>query len=118
MDRRKFLQTLVGGVAATAAVRSWPFRVFSFPSEIAAPPMLTRIDILQGWSALKPDFAVRVFNEGDIISFGKDPRRFVVIDCVSSDAKIKPLRASSYREGVIAKAFGFEWDSETFPRAL
>jgi hypothetical protein len=25
---------IVGGVAATAAARSWPFRIFSFPSEI------------------------------------------------------------------------------------
>jgi hypothetical protein len=25
---------MIGGVAATAAVRTWPFRVYSFPSEI------------------------------------------------------------------------------------
>ena len=34
MDRRKFLSSLIGGVAATAAVRTFPFRVFSFPKEI------------------------------------------------------------------------------------
>ena len=34
MDRRKFLSTLIGGVAAAAAVRTFPFRVFSFPKEI------------------------------------------------------------------------------------
>jgi hypothetical protein len=34
MNRRSFLGTLVGGVAASAAVRTWPFRVYSFPSEI------------------------------------------------------------------------------------
>lgn len=34
MERRKFLSTLIGGVAATAAVRTFPFRVFSFPKEI------------------------------------------------------------------------------------
>jgi hypothetical protein len=34
MDRRKFLSTLIGGVATAAAVRTFPFRVFSFPSEI------------------------------------------------------------------------------------
>jgi hypothetical protein len=28
---------MVGGVAVAAAVRSWPFRVFSFPSEIIIP---------------------------------------------------------------------------------
>lgn len=35
MDRRYFLRTLIGGVAATAAVRAFPFRVYSFPTEIA-----------------------------------------------------------------------------------
>jgi hypothetical protein len=34
MDRRKFLGSLIGGIAATAAVRTWPFRVYSFPSDI------------------------------------------------------------------------------------
>lgn len=33
MDRRNFLGMIIGGVAAAAATRSWPFRVFSFPSE-------------------------------------------------------------------------------------
>jgi hypothetical protein len=36
MDRRKFISTLIGGVAASAAVRTFPFRVFCFPSEIHA----------------------------------------------------------------------------------
>ena len=31
MKRRNFL---VGGIAASAAVRAWPFRVYSFPSQI------------------------------------------------------------------------------------
>lgn len=35
MDRRGFLRRMVGGVAAAAAVRTFPFRVFSFPKEIA-----------------------------------------------------------------------------------
>lgn len=34
MDRRSFLGTLVGGVATAAAVRTFPFRVFSFPMQI------------------------------------------------------------------------------------
>lgn len=37
MDRRNFLRTLVGGVAGAAAVRTWPFRVYSFPSEVVIP---------------------------------------------------------------------------------
>lgn len=38
MNRRKFFGTLIGGVAAGAAVRTWPFRVFSFPSEVEVNP--------------------------------------------------------------------------------
>ncbi len=34
MNRRNFLRSLIGGVAAAAAVRTFPFRVFSFPKEI------------------------------------------------------------------------------------
>lgn len=37
MNRRNFLRTLVGGVAGAAAVRTWPFRVYSFPSKIVIP---------------------------------------------------------------------------------
>ena len=41
MNRRAFLGSLIGGVAASAAVRTWPFRVFSFPSApVLAPPKL------------------------------------------------------------------------------
>lgn len=31
VDRRNFL---IGGIAASAVVRTWPFRVYSFPSQI------------------------------------------------------------------------------------
>jgi hypothetical protein len=37
MDRRNFLQTLIGGVAGAAAVRTWPFRVYSFPTHVIYP---------------------------------------------------------------------------------
>lgn len=40
MNRRGFLRSLVGGVAATAAVRTFPFRVFSFPAEIRKPTVV------------------------------------------------------------------------------
>ena len=43
MDRRAFIGSLVGGVATGAAVRTWPFRVYSFPSDVKPvnlrPPM-------------------------------------------------------------------------------
>jgi len=35
MNRRSFFRTMIGGVATAAAVRTFPFRVFSFPAEIA-----------------------------------------------------------------------------------
>ena len=34
MNRRNFLSLLLGGAATAAVARSFPFRVFSFPSEI------------------------------------------------------------------------------------
>jgi hypothetical protein len=37
MNRRDFFGKMIGGVAAAAAVRAWPFRVYSFPNTIAAP---------------------------------------------------------------------------------
>ena len=48
MDRRKFLSTLIGGVAATAAVRTFPFRVFSFPKEIIIPDAIPCALALEG----------------------------------------------------------------------
>lgn len=41
MERRSFLKMIIGGVAAVAAVQSFPFRVYSFPSEIVAPTLPT-----------------------------------------------------------------------------
>src|ERR1700675_180163 len=34
MNRRSFFRKMIGGVAAAAAVRTWPFRVYSFPSQV------------------------------------------------------------------------------------
>lgn len=39
MNRRNFLRGLVGGVAATAAVRAFPFRVYSFSAEVVVPTL-------------------------------------------------------------------------------
>lgn len=47
-DRRNFLATLVGGIAGMAAVRTWPFRVYSFPSGIQTP---TEHEVLGMWAA-------------------------------------------------------------------
>lgn len=37
IDRRNFMRSMIGGVAATVAVRTWPFRVYSFPTTIKSP---------------------------------------------------------------------------------
>ena len=45
MDRRRFLRSLVGGVAVTAvATREWPFRVYSFPGEVVAAPGVAHLE--------------------------------------------------------------------------
>lgn len=54
MNRRNFFRSMIGGVAAAAAVRMFPFRVFSFPSEIVVPP-ISRTDMLYGFGQLYPD---------------------------------------------------------------
>jgi hypothetical protein len=46
MNRRSFLGSLVGGLAATAAVRTWPFRVYSFPTNILVPRSPTLDDLI------------------------------------------------------------------------
>ena len=43
MDRRSFFHSMVGGVATAAPVRTWPFRVYSFPIE----PRLLSIEELK-----------------------------------------------------------------------
>jgi hypothetical protein len=40
VDRRAF----IGGLLASAAVRTWPFRVFSFPSEVKVPTFTEYVD--------------------------------------------------------------------------
>jgi hypothetical protein len=67
MNRRGFLGTLIGGVAAATAVRTFPFRVFSFPTEpmlaatsvrfvkmydVIERKMINRFDVLYGFGAL------------------------------------------------------------------
>ena len=39
MNRRNFLQSMIGGVVATAATRAFPFRVYSFASKIEQPKL-------------------------------------------------------------------------------
>jgi hypothetical protein len=48
MDRRNFLRSMIGGVVAGTAVRTWPFRVFSFPSEIEIAPTIEIARLTRG----------------------------------------------------------------------
>jgi hypothetical protein len=56
MNRRSFLKLSIGGISATAAVRTWPFRVYSFPSEIklAEPGQLVLIEPRHRPRVLRP----------------------------------------------------------------
>ena len=45
-NRRDFFRTMIGGVAAAAAVRTWPFRVYSFPTDLT----ISSVDL--GYSVL------------------------------------------------------------------
>ena len=59
MNRREFLGVIVGGVSISAAVRTWPFRVYSFPSDVKqvnlGPPMRRFYDADVRWMKTSPD---------------------------------------------------------------
>src|SRR6266700_3270980 len=67
MDRRKFFGMMIGGVAAAAAVRTWPFRIYSFPSKPRIDP--ARIDLLDlsHWGLAVPEnaepFKLRIWGQ-------------------------------------------------------
>ena len=52
MDRRNFFRQMIGGVAAAAAVRTFPFRVFSFPTDLRiVNPIVGQTNYFSGCSA-------------------------------------------------------------------
>lgn len=57
LDRRNFIQQMIGGIAGTAAVRTWPFRVYSFPTNIvlasSLPAGFVTLELLQEAFAIK-----------------------------------------------------------------
>jgi hypothetical protein len=82
MDRRKFLGSLIGGIAATAAVRSWPFRVYSFPTEIDAFPECVFPDIVrqQLYLTTSTPGSSGYFKVGDWVSIGNFQARIKGVD--------------------------------------
>lgn len=69
MNRRDFFRRgIVGGVAAAAAVREWPFRVFSFPSVIEPATQISAIRFVKCFDI----FEARMVNRFDVLyGFGK-----------------------------------------------
>ncbi len=67
MNRRKFLNSLVGGIAASTAVRTFPFRVFSFPSEIHIPETTLGFAPFHDYTMFPPLFSV-----GDLINIDNE----------------------------------------------
>lgn len=65
MDRRNFFRALAGGAAAAVAVRSWPFRVFSFPTlHPAFKPLVFPGDFIHtmdGGSILLPGQMIAIY---------------------------------------------------------
>ena len=79
MNRRSFFRSMVGGVATAAAVRTWPLRVFSFPS---TPRLLTleemrKVYLEPAMENLFMDFE-RSFPIGSTVRI-KRPARFTVL---------------------------------------
>jgi hypothetical protein len=68
MFRREMLRGVIGGIALASAVRSWPFRVYSFPSTVKSFEA-DRITILE---VGEEDFEVWCWTRG--IAFGDEHR--------------------------------------------
>jgi hypothetical protein len=118
MNRRKFLGLSIGGIAATAAVRTWPFRVYSFPKEIVLPasgiePSIVTAAMFDGayeWIMLTPG--------GQYI----DVLGNVIVHNTSSQPKAFRIPLSTYRRSgvldrLIAKEYAWDcvrdWPDET-----
>lgn len=63
MNRRNFLHTLIGGVSASAAVRTWPFRVYSFPSQFTFP-RLSSDQAQKAYDVLTKAVPIQISEEG------------------------------------------------------
>lgn len=71
MNRRSFFKSMVGGIATAAAVRTFPFRVLSFPST----PLLITMKDIEEFSKMYMEPAIRSIGYTITIP---TPARFVV----------------------------------------
>lgn len=69
MNRRGFLNSLVGGVAASVAMRTWPFRVFSFPTEIKRGLGITSVRFVRAFDPIQKTMYSRL---DTLYGFGAD----------------------------------------------
>jgi hypothetical protein len=89
MDRRNFLKMLVGGVATAAAVRTFPFRVFSLPSKpirVDWNELVTVQDLY-----IRDGGAFRRIENGPWMDMGKSP----VVWMNSRESSVELVKRSS-----------------------
>lgn len=107
MNRRGFLAALTGGVVAGAAVRTWPFRVFSFPTDIViARPGVQTIAFVEASEYVTRIVGLRiplripntgmhaVSQEGSIVNLGPLWKCFTVYTPEELDTLIAEHRAT------------------------
>ena len=90
MERRGFLKMLVGGVAVAAASQTFPFRVFSFPTN---PEVMPTFDPrIAGWVKYSFHMTVTVPPDNSV--------RFRFIDSTNSIVKMtgKPYQTYMFGE--------------------
>lgn len=85
MNRREFIGSVVGGIATGTAVRTWPFRVYSFPTEfrILSLDELRRIYVDRAMAEISGDMA------------NSPPSGVAEILCSSSSPVVIPCRVTT-----------------------
>jgi hypothetical protein len=95
IERRKFLTQLIGGVAAVAAVRTFPFRVYSFPSELKilnpeiAPTVMSNGPVGGVWASLTPEEILADINKSLADIWGKSADDYIIVDDMFPMKKIR-----------------------------
>ena len=118
MDRRSFFRSMIGGVAASAAVRTWPFRVFSFPANIlAVRPRFPFIgDVHRPMLLVDSEaFTINSWNPKDgrlIVTRGTNGLFEIPLPSCPPYKIIDSYVRPSGMEGILDTCFGFEFDEE------
>lgn len=106
MNRRAFFGTMIGGIATAAAVRTWPFRVFSFASNPHLPAdyiaRLERFGYIP-WDPVRECwyFTPEQMDAGEYLGLSRAeyPGRLVLPDPIASPLEnFKPDRRFTWRQ--------------------